>query len=66
MGTAGVGILLVSGIIAFGAPNRTWTYSLQLRQQTDCQIAYVGAVGPQSFYLEYFILFELLHLLYWD
>ena len=66
MVTGGDGILIVSGVIAFGAPNRTWIHSLQLHLQAGCLLAYVGAGGPQSFYLEYFIIFELLHLLYWD
>ena len=64
MGTAGVGVLFVSGVIVFSALNRTWTRSLQLHLQAGCLLAYVGAGGPQSFYLGYFIIFELLHLLY--
>ena len=64
MGTAGAGILIVLRVITFGAPNRTWIHSLHLHLQTGCLLAYVGAGGPQPFYLEYFIIFELLHLLY--
>ena len=51
MGTAGVGVLIVSGVIAFGAPNRTWTRSLQLHLQAGYLLAYVGAGGLSHFIL---------------
>ena len=48
MVTAGDGVLIVSGVIAFGAPNRTWTYRLQLSHRTDRNSARRWCRGPCS------------------
>ena len=67
MGTAGVGVLIVAGVIAFGAPNRGLDSQVAAAPTGRLSDSLRWCRGPQSFYLGYLInIFELLHLLYWD
>ena len=67
MGTVGVGDLIAAGEIAFGAPIRGQILQVAAAPADRSNISPYGAgVLVFVFFWEYFIIFELLHLLYWD
>ena len=66
MGTTGAGVLIAAGVIAFGMPNLGQDSQFVAAPAGRLYISLRWCRGPQSFYLGYFIIFELLHLLYWD
>ena len=57
MGTAGVGVLIVVGVIAFGAPNRGLDSQFAAAPVGRLSVSLSWCRGPQSFYLGYLIIF---------